>query len=226
MRRLKFLGLVLVAVFASAAALSTSAYAVSLPENLPLTSTGGKITGNSEGEPSLNGATEIKCKEAPSEGTEEAGKEGVAPAGTYHITFKGCSTLSGLVKCNSLGDASGVILALGTWKLVFDVISPELLTATVFTQEVIHIECSTTLVEVKGSVLCLDLKPTESNVTHSFHCIAEKAKATEKHYFSKDPGGTEVAVQLLCALNHGAFEECAELALGSVKTEKALSADI
>jgi len=218
MRRFKVLGLAVMAVFALASVLSASAFASS-PENLPVSASERTYTGGSEGSVTLEGATKVTCTSAPSSGGEAPG----ATSGTYHIDFKGCTTLGGAVKCQSLGDPKGEILVSGTWSLPWDVLS-ELLTAILFEQETVHLECATTLVEVKGKVLCLDLEATSSKTTHSFHCIANKTEATEKTYY--DGSGNAHTAQLLCSINHGEFKECAELALGTVTYAEAIFADV
>jgi hypothetical protein len=231
MRRLKLLGLALVAVFASAAALATSASALELPENLPVSAVTRNWTGASDGaKPELLApGLKITCESAPATGTEEPGK----PLGLFHIEFKGC--VSAGVACTGLGEAAGVILTLGTWHLVFDkVTSTELLTAVLFLPETTHFSCSAlVLTEVLGSLLCLHLKPTESNVTHLFHCNVEGAGETEKQedtkWCMKDVGGVcteELTAQLLCSINHAAEKACFELALGSVTYTEKIFADI
>jgi hypothetical protein len=64
---------------------------------------------------------------------------------------------------------------------VFDkVTSTELLTAILLLFESVHSNCSAlVLVELLGSLLCLHLKPTESNVTHYLRC----------HIARSDPSG-------------------------------------
>ena len=228
MRRIKLLGLALVAVFASAAALSTSAFALTLPENLPVSATERTWTGGSEGKPELLGGglpEAVVCEKAPATGTEEAGK----PLGLFHIDFEGCKTKTTKVACTGLSEASEVILALGTWHLVFDKKTPELLTAVLFLVEHVHFLCGIVLILVLGSVLCLHLKPTESNVTHSFHCIVEimangEELQVDKTYFNN--AGTEVSAGLECSVSEAPEKPCFELALGQATYGVKIFADI
>ncbi len=90
MRRFKLLGLALVAVFASTAALANSAFALNLPENLPASTTRtwvgknvGKTTFKAEGQ------NPIICEKAKGEGTETSSKP---PKGLFHIAFEECAT--------------------------------------------------------------------------------------------------------------------------------------
>jgi len=229
MQRFKLLGLALVAVFASAAALSTSAFSA-LPVNLPAEGIERTWTGANDGsgataEPELlaTGLSPVKCKESPATGTEEAGK----PLGLFHIEFKGCTAEKGIAKCTGLGDASGVILVLGSWHLVFDKLGTgeELLTAVLFLPEHIHFTCAIVLVLVLGALVCLHLKPTELNKTHLFHCVEEvNGEQEDKTY--DDENGNPVTAILLCSISEAAEKPCAELALGSVTYIPAIFADI
>ena len=230
MVRFKLLGLALVAVFAMAAAMSASAFASELPENLPTSATTRTWTGESEGEPEFASETAeagvelvVKCKTAPSEGTEEPGK----PLGLFHIHFLGCaSTVGGLpVKCTDLNHTTaGEILVLGTWHLVFDRkingTFEKLTTAVLFLVELAHFTCGGVLVEVKGEVLCLHLKPEETGFTHSFHCVRNGFLPTEE-WCKRDlvVGGVDkceepVVPKLESNVSHTAFRNSAEQALG------------
>src|SRR4029077_5595986 len=233
MRRFKLLGLILVAVFASAAALSSSAFAA-LPQNLPESAKERTWTGENDGtgadaEPQLLSKElgSVKCKKAPATGTEEVGK----PLGLFHISFEGCTSEVTKKACTGLGDSEGTILVLGTWHLVFDQLKPELLTAVLFLIEHMHFSCSAiVLILVLGTLVCLHLKPTEKAFTHLFHCITEIMAGGEelqedKKYF--DNAGNPVTSELLCAVNEAVKETpCFELALGSVTYKEEIFADI
>jgi len=239
MRRFKLLALALVAVFATAAAVSASAFAAELPEILPTSGTTRTWTGESEGTTEFKSETAeagvslvVTCEKAPTEGTEEAGK----PLGLFHIHFLGCkSTIGGVtVKCTDLNHSTaGEILALGTWHLVFDRKKggsfTELNTAVLFLVELVHFSCSSlVLAEVKGEQVCLDLKATEKSKTHSLHCIAEGPKQTEE-WCKKDVSGTctePVVPKLESNTNHTLFRSAAEQALGNNTYAEEIFADI
>ena len=238
MKRLKLLGLALVAIFALAASMSASAFALELPENLPVSATTRTWTGESEGaEPEFTSETaeagvllKVNCKTAPSEGTEEPGK----PLGLFHIHFLGCtSAVGGLtVKCTDLNHSTaGEILVLGTWHLVFDRKKTEefkeLATAVLFLVELVHFVCGGVLIEVKGEVLCLHLEPTKLAFTHSFHCIKNGDQPTEE-WCMKDNGvcSEPLTPKLESNVSHTGFRSAAELALGSSTYTEEIFADV
>jgi hypothetical protein len=219
MRRFKLLGLTLMAVFVAAVAVASTASAA-LPKVLPETAQ--TWTGTNEGNVELRGATAVTCKAAPSEGTLEAGK----PLGTFHIKFEGCTAEKEAIKCTGLGDAAGIILTLGIWHTVFDLLSP-LTAALLFLFEKVHFSCSAlVLVLVSGELICLWLKPTESNKTHSFHCVANSNTVQEDEKYFEESGTEVKGVKLSCAINEGAEQACTELALGSQTFATAVLMDI
>jgi hypothetical protein len=218
MRRFSLIGVTLLAAFALGAVMASSAFA------LPEISKAGKWTGKSTSEPTLEllggGLTTIKCKEA-----EGSGEDTSKMLGTFTIDFKSnCAAGGGLVKCNSLGDAAGVILSGGTYHYVDDVLTT-LAIAILFLPESVHLECGATLILVHGSLLCLVLEPGSSKTSHEFHCEKEGAgDQKERTYW--DDSGTAQTAQLLCAVNEGALESCAEVALASVTYKEAVSISV
>jgi len=225
MKRFSLLGLGLLVVLVATAAAATSALAVQ-PSNLP---TGvKKYTGAAEGETEFHSSQGIViCKTAASEGGEETSNE--PPTGPFHIAFKECKNKETGIVCTGLGDGSGIILALGTTKLVFDRPAggtfTELTTATLFLVNTVHFSCSgLILIEVKGEVVCLDLKPTEANTKHSFHCTgrvnAETKKLESNEEWCKGGDVASACVEptkpkLEESVNHAAFTEAVQLGLGN-----------
>jgi hypothetical protein len=237
MSRFRFLGVALLAALALAATMASSASALVLPQIEPQQAT---WTGASEGATKLTslGGT-ITCQKATAEGTEELPTTDKS-LGLFHIDFKECKEEKNKVACNSKGDTSGIILSLGTWHLVYDKFSKveggteaELGVAILFLigqggEADTVFECGFGLVkiEVLGQVLCLVLAYKTLAVTHSFHCLGEGDKATEKTYFNaEDKEGVEGKAQLLCAQNGGKEEECQETALGNVTYKEAVKID-
>jgi hypothetical protein len=217
-RQVKLLGLALLAVFALGAVLSSVASALDLIQILPLGSR--NWTGENDGtaEPELVGLFgSVKCKKAAASGTEEEKH----PLGEYHIEFKECKdNLNN--NCTGIGDepTTGLILALGTWHLVYDVDSTsELGLATLFLQStVVKFKCGGLLIEVKGEVLCLDLEWNVLKLSHLFHCHQKEALQLDTLWWNDDGTSTHhEKAELLCSLNGLAFAHCAELALGLVK---------
>jgi hypothetical protein len=226
MKRFSLLGLGLLVVLVSAAAMATSALAVQ-PSNLPV---GAKqFSGASEGTTVFHNVNSgnITCKTATSTaGALNEEKTNEPPAGAFHIDFKECTAETGSA-CTGLGEATaGTILVLGTWKLVFDkkkgVAFAGLTTATLFETSLVTFHCSAlVLVEVKGEALCLDLKAEEASKTHSFHCTGEGTKPDDEWCKGGDVAGAcvEPTVPLLLgSVNKAAFSESLELALGNTTT--------
>jgi hypothetical protein len=112
MKRLKLLGLALIAIFALSAMATTAAFAENpliLPNPTakePLTFTSESVKGTKPKLETTKG-TEIKCEKAKNSGSFTTGD-----AGTIEIDFEGCSTPVGAenVSCNSPGDKKGIIL--------------------------------------------------------------------------------------------------------------------
>jgi hypothetical protein len=80
------------------------------------------------------------------------------------------------------------------------------------------------LLELKGEILCLDLKPTESNVTHSYHCTGASSTAANEEWCmgGEDVLGTEdmcigewLLPKLEESINHAAFKGATILMLGN-----------
>lgn len=208
MKRFKLLGLALMAVFALAAVLSASASA--LPELLAQEANATYTGKSTAANPTLETSKEEKivCKEASAEGVQETDT-----LGTFHIHFTGCES-SGF-KCNTTGDESGIILSLGTFHYVFDVLTPELGVAILFLPEEQNIKCTALVtLKVKGTILCLILEPLTSAATHEFHCVQSKGKASETKWWNDE--GVEQNALALTSKNGGTFIESAEQALASV----------
>jgi hypothetical protein len=232
MRRIALLGLVL----GASAGLTSSAYALEQPQNLPFAAAQRLYTGKSVGSPSFNasGASVVVCGKAAFEGSEEKGATGQAPEGGWHMMCEEASSQG--VKCTGLGDTTGVILALGRWSLVWDRKKGssfgELTTATLFKIEQVHFNCTAlVLLLVQGEQLCLDLKSTETNKTHTFTCIptVEGGSEQSEEYCRKD-NGTEcvepVAPVLLASVNLAIFKDAAWEMQGNSTFVEELHADI
>ena len=131
-------------------------------QNLTRNRCGSKLDRSAEGTFELKSAGAIvTCTEGPMTGTQEANK----PLGAIHMELKNCSTEHGSIKCTGLGDSAGVVLALGSWHLVFDSLTT-LSAGFVILWEKVHLNCSAlVLLLLTGERICLELKPTESNKT-------------------------------------------------------------
>jgi len=235
MRQFKLLGAALMALLALTAALSASAFALETPVNLPEAAVTRNWTGSAIGKTELHAegqANPVVCTAAKAEGTETASNP---PKGAFHITFENCTTASGgiTVKCTGLGDATGIILALGTWSLVFDKLIGKpfenLTSAILFVNEVTHFTCGGLVLllvlapsgGVGGETLCLHLTVTKA-FTHEFHCIGEglggvKVKPIEEYGTDKALGESKGKVPvLLTSINGGTAVPFLRLWLGTV----------
>jgi hypothetical protein len=197
MRRLKMLGLAVVAVFAVAAVVASAASAVVLPEfSVESSSTGTSETAKLN----LTGAA-ITCTSGTSNAVATSKKDGRGL-----ISFSGC-TLKG-EECHSLADAAGAILigmegTEGTYHLV-RIKSGD--AGIWFLIPAVHIECKfeALLVVVQGNVLGLitpilsDTKTFEVKV----NVVAGKQEITE----FENNSGEKVKAKLEGSINGGAFK--------------------
>jgi hypothetical protein len=228
MKLFRLRGVLLLAVFVAALALSAVAAADETPLNLPFTA-GEKFSGKSEGEPefvSSNGT--VICKEAKAVEAESAYESNLPPLGKFKIDFTGCTDKTVKEPCTGLGEASGTILVGGTFHLVWDEEGAtfELTVGTLFLVNTVHFICGiAVLFTVEGEQLCLDLKPTESSKTHSFHCVANGLKQKDS-WCKKDVAGCkELVVPVLkTSINEAVPGESAELALGNVTQAASIAA--
>ncbi len=215
MKRLKLMGLVLVALCLAAIAMATTAAA--LPTVLPSATSSRTWTGKSTSQIELQGAETIQCQSATGEGAEEPST--TKALGTFKLDIKECSTevLKVKVTCTGLGESTGITLESGSWHIVYDSLSP-LGAAILYLLGAVHFECSTTLVTVPlGSmVLCL-WKELRKALTHEFNCRASgtKGKPELSKYYNE--AGTLVSISpLLSSVNEGTASEYASVHAGSV----------
>ena len=158
MKRIKLLGLILIAVFATTAITATAAYAENpeilfkkgaLPVKLKFTSNEGTL---------LSEKAVIECKKDKGEAELTT-----SDAGTWTVEFTECTAASGAVKCRSLGDKTGTILtggglksSTGSFKLVTLTLSGGTLSLGAILElptSLLHIECEILLILVGGSVI-------------------------------------------------------------------------
>jgi hypothetical protein len=230
MKRFGLLGVGLLVVFAALAAIASAAFAVQ-PSNLP---TGAKkFTGKSEATVVYH-STEgnVECKGAEGSGEETANEP---PSGSFKFDVKECTGPLGTT-CTGLGEAAGIILVTGTWSLVFDReiggTFTGLTTATLLNETETHLSCgSLILIKVKGEVVCLDLKPTEANTVHSYHCTGKSATEPNEEWcmggeVSEKCTGEWLKPKLEESINEGAFKPSTWLLLGNTKYEVALTGKV
>jgi hypothetical protein len=200
MHKLKVLGLAFIAVFALSAVASATASAAQpkvLAEAFPVKYT---ATSNEALLEASSIAAPIKCLTSTSEG--ELTNEVI---GTFHIHFEKC-TLEG-EECHGLGEAAGVILALGKIEVVFLKLGTGtgLTVGVLFTTEEVHIECKflSILLRVKGTLVG-SITPTNTK-TKSFIPVVEQSKGNNKIVKYFNAAGTEEGTSLLTSVGTGAF---------------------
>lgn len=203
MQRLKALWLALIAAFAVSAIASASAWA--LPEflgTLPTT-----FTGTSGAGELVSGGLSIKCKKDTSSGTFENSKHG-----TFSVDFKECTGPLNEA-CNSLGDASGIILVTGNALSAFDSLSPLGAALILLVEPEVHIICHSIkeeLILVKGAVLALVLPINVKTKKFELLVEVEAGKQKETEYWNDSGVKVKLADPLLSSLNGGVFKESTE----------------
>jgi len=202
MRRIKVVGFAVMAVLALSAFVSATASAALVgvlgtgAETESFTGSGGSTTLEA-----LSGVSPVICKTQTSEGKNES-----KTAGSFHITFEGCT--AGGITCTGLGDTSGKALALGSFHYVFDKLGTgsELGVGILFLFAPIHLSCSILLVELTGQLLCL-ITPKETSSTHAEIKCEKVTGGDPKETVYWTEAGTEVKMGnnlLLTSENHGA----------------------
>lgn len=219
MQRLKILGVALMAVFALGAFVSATASAeVKVLPEAAESFKGESGKGTLE---VLKSKFAVTCQKDKSEGTFEAKK----PLGTFHIDFEECTTIGGIVTCTGLGEASGIILTLGTTHLVFDKLGTgaELGVGVLFLVEPTHFECAGVLQIVEGQVLCL-ITPVGKKANHfEITCTKGKEKGDPGETVYWNEAGTEVKMGeelLLTKENEKAGVMSGESTTALILTEK------
>jgi hypothetical protein len=227
MKRFSLFSVLVVAVFALAAAVIAPAASAQnpLPQLLPIKTGGAHFTGEKDGTEEvileIKAGEEVECKNATGEGGQNTDT-----LGTFRITFKECKETVLGTACTSASDASGVILTNGTFHFVVDTLGATLGAngvAILFLPEITKFECDggLTKFEVKGRVLCLLLEPLVSRTTHLFHCIQKEGKQNETAYWSDETLVSGVILET--SKNSGAFVASGELALSSITYTEAVA---
>jgi len=228
MKKLGLIGAALVAMLALSALVFAPVSSAGLPELLPTGRWTGESDNSTEG-PLLEtlAGTKVKCVKAKAEGRDETDTLGL-----FHIDFEGCEQTALRAKCNSTGDREGIILSLGTYHHVYDVLGTgeALGVAVLFLPAEVTFECLPLVRSVRvkvqganGGVVCLWLEPLVSRKTHLFHCEQERGDQKESRYWD-DNGTLLTRIELLCEINSsGRFESCAELALAKVEYTEAVA---
>ena len=137
------------------------------------------------------GPLPLACKKG--KGGEAGGKGGTfktAKTGHFDLLFEECTTGGGLIKCKSLdGSIAASILTKGTFEAVYvlkEGTNADEDPALVFQLEPVHMECSTLLAKIEGSVCGLITPVNVKTKTFTVTIEGNKAKET----YSKVKGAT------------------------------------
>ena len=202
MKRLKVLGLLIMAVSMLGATVAASSASAAKMENAEFTVvTNGTST---SGPGTLFGAAEIKCAD-DTDTTKAINKK----EGTISIDFLKCLLLN--EPCHSLGDKEEVILTGGTYLLVLlDINGKDQLGIAIIIKP-LHIECKflNTLVVVEGSVIGLiEAKAgTKNEFTILIHAKGAKEQEVKEYLNEEEKAVPDV---LSCSVNEGTKAECGE----------------
>jgi hypothetical protein len=208
-KRLKLIGLLVIAMCALGAIASSaaSAAAMALPEFT--VATGGTST---SGKGELFGAATIKCNK-----DKDSQAAGSKDAGTFTVTFEECTVL--VEECHSLGSAAKTIVTGGSYELVLMLLGATDSRLVLFKLRELHIECKSIigpiLVLIKGSVLGT-IKAKNAGAQKEFE-IKVNAKGKKEQEFKEYENNKGEVVklstageQLLSSTGGGAFEESGE----------------
>jgi hypothetical protein len=218
MKRIRLLGLALVALMALSSAIAATASAeLALPQLLAQPANS-KFTGKSTGTVKLEDekGNIVECEKATGEGTQETDT-----LGKFHITFEKCKSPV-LGECKTVSDKkAGIILSEGVFHFVLDILGePEESVAILFLPVETEFECSLFAKnKVRGELLCLILKPLVSSTTHEFHCEpkAGGGKGEQADLFFWNDAGEKIGpVHLESALNGTTFVRSSQAALSTI----------
>jgi hypothetical protein len=212
MRRATALGAALLATLMFAALAAASAWATPLPEFTVQT---GFTAASGASTIETKAGTKISCTKSTTEGTAFSKQ-----LGTFHIALNECTTKVGgiPVKCTGLGDPAGVVLVMGTWRLVAGpeeqaymwlLLGPEA-----------QGECLGVGFKVKGTLLA-SITPVGVETTKYELGLKQAAGKQELSEFKNDEGFAIKVEPLSASIGGGPFEESGlSSAEDKVTTEK------
>jgi len=205
MKRVKWLGLVSVIVFA-VSAIGAATASAALPEFLGTLPNKFSTAGGAASF-SGHGLTTVKC--TSSKGTTSGNEVTAAKLGKFDELFEGCTaSVAGItVKCVGTGDATGTILASGTFTLGYELGTKNPVSALGLSA--VNFTCASIKSEVKG---CFAGKSSPSNSLQKTGKIVGTGSPIED--YTNDSSAT-AKCELLANVNGGAFT----LAVQIVSTE-------
>jgi hypothetical protein len=206
MRGLKLFGISLVAMLMLGALTSASALAVESPEFTVETTMAGKSPASTL----TIGALSVGCKKDKMTLTFASRR-----MGSYTIDYEECK-LSG-ESCRSLGDAAGVILLSGEWKLV--VLNHMGVIGTLMKRKEVHIECGPlTLILVRGSGIFIPTPVHKKAKSFEDDLNVKEGKQEVTEYENEKEEKVKVAIE--ASINGGAFGAAVESSDEELTAEK------
>lgn len=231
MRRVKILGIAMLAMLAISA-LAASASLAATPEFLPEATAGNPITFKSETvkgtHPVLEtlAGTKVECEKATNTGSITGLK-----AGTVKITFEKCKELTAGSQCTGLSDTTaGNITTEGNLDLVAGLLKKtkeEVVAAAVLLTKSIHFTCLSGIILIEVPVLNA-AKETNCAAAHiepvgkltkvlTVKFLQEKGDADIEEIATNLKEAKKIKCTLSVEVNHNAAETAAELAEAELK---------
>jgi len=165
----------------------------------------------------LGSSVEVTCATTRTEGEFEARRS----VGPYHLMFERCTTTAGGT-CTGLGEASGVILELGTIHLEIDA-RPLLYLALWYLIQNTHFECTVLIVHklilMLGQLLCLVTPSNRLTIRASITCetTGTLGDPGQTAYLNDEEREVNIANGLLSSENDSTFTMSAESGAGEVE---------
>jgi hypothetical protein len=214
MRKIKILCVAVLAVLSLIAVAAVSPAFAEAPRFLPVMGvTSEAISG--EGKLETMGGSKIECTSDEGSTAEEKEK---GKLGTFKVTFKGCVAF-GFIKCNTPGDAEGVVLTSGTFHVRLFKASPAeaviLYLVTTF-----KIECFGNTIEVKGTLACTISPQNEKTTFFTSECKegVNKGEQAITEVFKENSETEKEKVGLESKFNSGSFEKSNEVTTEKITT--------
>jgi len=216
LKRLKLLGLALLAITAFASIAAATASAEELPNILPCGTEKAPVTGVSEGGKSTFGSGAEVLTAESTLGTQS---QTSCKLGTFHTSF--LTVKLGTTVCTGLGDAVGVVLVLGAFHIRDANVGGKLVVVSAFLLEDVHFTCGLVLFLVGGCVAgtILPLSTLTKELTIGLNVVGSDNEVVT--ILKEVEGSGEEACQLLAQINEGASALSSQTTLQKItKTEQ------
>jgi hypothetical protein len=214
MRKIQMLCAAVMAMLSLIALAAVSPAFAAAPKFLPETGVTSKATSGA-GKLETAGGSKIECTsdEASTSEEKESGK-----LGSFKVAFKGCEAF-GFIKCNTPGDAEGVVLTSGTFHIRLLKASPAE-AAILYLVTPFKIECFGNTIEVKGSLACTISPQNTKTTSFTSECKAGSGKGEQAitEVFKENSETEKEKVGLESKFNSGSFEKSNEVTTEKITT--------